>query len=228
MASTIEQIRTLLGIPQTKMYAELRLDDGRVVVTEADDFAEGSDLRVIGEDGSTTQLSAGQYKTADGEELTVDNDSKLAHLKTEKMPGTHDEKELEEEKKQEDMNYEKVKAALMDELDLEEDVAKKVAAVAAAVYAKEMADHKEDEKEMDKHEEDEKKMKEHEDKKKEEMSSVIAQMAEQLADINHRLQKFEEAPAAEGVDTTPQVERKSFNPQLEGIDRMLSYFNSTK
>lgn len=144
------------------------------------------------------------------------------------MPGTHDEKELEEEKKQEDMNYEKVKAALMDELDLEEDVAKKVAAVAAAVYAKEMADHKEDEKKMDKHEEDEKKMKEHEDKKKEEMSSVIAQMAEQLADINHRLQKFEEAPAAEGVDTTPQVERKSFNPQLEGIDRMLSYFNSTK
>ena len=225
MASTIEQIRTLLGIPQTKMYAELRLDDGRVVVTEADDFAEGSDLRVIGEDGSTTQLSAGQYKTADGEELTVDNDSKLAHLKTEKMPGTHDEKELEEEKKQEDMNYEKVKAALMDELDLEEEVAKKVAAVAAAVYAKEMAEE-EEEKKMEKPDHKDEDMEE--EKKKEEMSSVMAQMAEQLADINHRLQKFEEAPAAEGVDTTPQVERKSFNPQLQGIDRMLSYFNSTK
>jgi hypothetical protein len=227
MASTIQQIRALLGLPKTNLYAELRLADGRVVVTEADDFSAGTDLRMIGEDGTTTELSAGSYETADGEELVVDNDSKLSSINQPKMADEKDKPEdLRDEEKQEDMNYEKIKKALVEELELDDDLADKVAAIAAGVYADKV--EAEDEKDKDEMEDDEKEKHEKEDEKKTEMASLLTELAEKFADFDHRLAKFESQDASEGVDTAPQPTKAKFNSELAGMDRMLSYFNSTK
>ena len=230
MASTIQQIRALLGLPKTQLYAELRLADGRVVVTEADEFAEGIDLRLIGEDGTTTELAAGSYDTAEGQELVVDGQSKLSSINSPNMAEQKDKPEdLRDEEKQEDMNYEKIKKALIDELELDEALADKVAAIAAGIYAtKTEAEKDEDEKEM-KHTPDHKDEEMEDEKdKKQEMSDVIREIAEKLAGLEHRFAKFEDEPASAGVDTAPTNSHSVFNSELQGIDRMLSYFNSTK
>jgi len=228
MATTIQQIRALLGLPKTQLYAELRLADGRVVVTEADDFAEGTDLRLIGEDGTTVELSSGSYETADGDELVVDGQSKLSSINTPQMAEEKEKPEdLREDEKQEDMNMEKIKKALIDELELDEALASKVAAIAAGIYATKTEAEKEDEKEME-HTPDHKKDEEMEDEKKHEMASLFTEMAEKLAGLEHRLAKFEDEPASAGVDTAPTPKQTNFNSELQGMDRMLSYFNSTK
>ena len=54
--NTIQKIREIMGLPKTNLYAEVKIDDGRVLVTEADAFEPGVDVRVIDDSGSTVVL----------------------------------------------------------------------------------------------------------------------------------------------------------------------------
>ena len=51
MASTLEKIKTLLSTKEEskeiKMYAEMILDDGRVLATEDEQFMIGSEVMVV-------------------------------------------------------------------------------------------------------------------------------------------------------------------------------------
>lgn len=220
--NTIQQIRSLLGLPKTQLYAEKKLADGRVIVTEADEFTAGTDVRVISDDGSTTELTGGTYDTEDGGKIQIDNESKIQNLADTMIDEEKDKAEgLQEEAKKEDMNYEAVKAALIAELDIDEAMADKVAAIAAGIYAEkvEAEEEKEEKEEM---------AEESKPEEKTEMASVLAEFATQLSEIQNRLQKFEEQPAAEGVNTIPQSTTSTFDPSLDGMNRALSYFNSTK
>ena len=89
MASTLEKIKTLLSSnkeesKETKMYAEMILDDGRVLATEDEQFMIGSVVMVVGDDGETSKLSAGSYTMSDGAKLTIDDDSKIVDMGEEK------------------------------------------------------------------------------------------------------------------------------------------------
>ena len=101
--STLEKIKTLLSSnkeesKETKMYAEMILDDGRVLATEDEQFMIGSVVMVVGDDGDTSKLSAGSYTMSDGAKMSVDEDSKIMDLGEEKEA---EEVEAEEEEKEE-------------------------------------------------------------------------------------------------------------------------------
>jgi hypothetical protein len=100
--STLEKIKTLLSSnkeesKETKMYAEMILDDGRVLATEDEQFMIGSVVMVVGDDGDTSKLSAGSYTMSDGAKMSVDEDSKIMDLGEEKeAEGVEAEEEKEE------------------------------------------------------------------------------------------------------------------------------------
>ena len=112
MKDTLEKIKTLLSIDnkeskEVKMYAEMILDDGRVLATEDDQFMIGSKVMVIGDDGETSPLEAGSYTMQDGAKITIDEDSKILDMGEEKeaeeVENEEEKEEMEEEKKDEEM-----------------------------------------------------------------------------------------------------------------------------
>ena len=89
MKDTLEKIKTLLSIDnkeskEVKMYAEMILDDGRVVATEDEQFMIGSEVFVVNDDGEASPLSAGSYTMEDGAKLTIDDNGKILDMGEEK------------------------------------------------------------------------------------------------------------------------------------------------
>ena len=69
---TIDKIRELLKMSVArKFYAEARLDDGRLVVTEADAMAIGVEVFVMNEEGQAEPLVDGEYTLEDGTKLLI-------------------------------------------------------------------------------------------------------------------------------------------------------------
>ena len=66
------------------MYAEMILDDGRVVATEDEQFMIGSEVFVVNDDGEASPLAAGSYTMEDGAKLTIDDNGKILDMGEEK------------------------------------------------------------------------------------------------------------------------------------------------
>ena len=82
-----------------KMYAELKLDDGRVLATEDEQFMIGSKVFVVSDEGDASPLEAGSYTLEDGAKITIDENSKILDL--------GEEKEAEDVEKPEEASEEK-------------------------------------------------------------------------------------------------------------------------
>ena len=96
MSKTIDKIRGLLNLPNlTKFYAEARLDDGRLVVTEAESMAIGVEVSVMSDEGNADVLEDGSYALEDGTALVV-LDGRIAQL-GEEEPAAEEEIEVEVE-----------------------------------------------------------------------------------------------------------------------------------
>ena len=205
-----EAVKSVVEAERQDLYAEARLNDGRVVATEAEAFSAGASVRVLSEDGEAAPLEAGSYELSDGGTLNVDADSKVVEME-------------EEEKKDEMMDDEEkdemaaVKAALVDKFQISPEVAAEIVEVVkeAMAPAEEAA---EEEEEME------------EEKKKEEMSAhftdLTHEMAVALEAINSRLEKLESAPATQPDRVVPK-----FNPVPKsdsrgtGLDQALNIIN---
>jgi len=197
-----EAVKSVVEAERQDLYAEARLNDGRVVATEAEAFSAGASVRVLSEDGEAAPLEAGSYELSDGGTLNVDADSKVVEME-------------EEEKKDEMMDDEEkdemaaVKAALVDKFQISPEVAAEI----VEVVKEAMAPTEEVEVEA-----------EEEEPKKEEMSSHLQDLTHEMAialeAINTRLAKLEEAPAASPDRVLPKAEfKKETNPNLKGVDR---------
>jgi hypothetical protein len=202
-----EAVRSVVEAERQDLYAEARLNDGRVVATEAEAFSAGAPVRVMSEDGEASPLEAGSYELSDGNQLTVDADSRVVEMEEEEKT---EAAEHEEEKDE----MAAVKAALVDKFQISPEVAAEIVEVVKEAMAPaevEAAEHEEKEEEME------------EDKKKEEMSSHLTdlthEMAVALEAINSRLAKLEDAPAAQPDRVLPKQEFKQTNPSLKGVDR---------
>lgn len=214
--TTLSKIRELLGLPLTTLYAEARLEDGRVLVTEAEAFEPGVEVAVIDESGTAVPLDPGSYTTDDGTTYEVAEDSRLALAEEEEAVV---EEELSKDKPEEEyMAEDKVldilKAAFPG---IEEEQAMSVARMIADAYAvpAEVAAPVE---EVEASEE-----------KVEEMSAVAKEMLSALEELSGRLDALESAPAANAVVSAPTPKKKtelsgtqSYNAAMAAYQSILS------
>ena len=84
-----------------KMYAEMKLDDGRMVATEDEQFMLGSKVFAISDDGEATPLEAGNYTMENGNKMTIGDDSEILDLGEEKEAEDVEAKSEEEEMSEE-------------------------------------------------------------------------------------------------------------------------------
>ena len=208
-----------MGLPKTNLYAEVKIDDGRVLVTEADAFEPGVDVRVIDDSGNTVELDAGTYTLEDGRKVIVNAESKMESFESdeEEEEEIEIEVELESIPEAEEEGYEdgiddetedvreKLKTALAEVDGLTETQVEAIVAIAEKVYevTEEIVDEIIDEAtgEMD----------------------VL--LEEAFSSISKRLEALENKPAESGVNVSPtnlsSKHKKKDITQLSGVDRAL-------
>ena len=223
--NTLQKIREIMGLPKTNLYAEVKIDDGRVLVTEADAFEPGVDVRVIDDSGSTVELDAGTYTLEDGRKVIVNEDSKMESFEVEEEVEIELEVEVElaedvpeaeeegyedgiadeKEDVREDMDYDKVRDVLAERFpDLDEAVRDAIAQVVADLYEPEV----EVELEAETPQED-----------------ISELLEEAFTSISKRLEALENKPAESGVNVSPtnlsSQHKKKDLTKLNGVDRAL-------
>ena len=195
--STLEKIKTLLSSnkeesKEQKMYAEMILDDGRVLATEDEQFMIGSVVMVVGDDGETSKLSAGTYTMSDGAKMTVDEDSKIVDLGEEKEAEDVEEASKEEMADAEDTDWAKTFEEMKD----------RVAALEKEVFG-------------DKAEEETEEMSEEVVEEKVEMSKdMVNSLVEEIEHLKAKVVELEKTPGAEGFTHNPENDTKSEKADL--------------
>jgi len=198
MKDTLEKIKTLLSIDnkeskEVKMYAEMILDDGRVIATEDEQFMIGSEVFVVNDDGEASPLSAGSYTMEDGAKLTIDDNGKILDLGEEKEAEDveaekEDKEEMAEESEAEDTDWAKTFEEMKD----------RVAALEKEVFGDKAEEETE---ELSKEEVVEEKV---------EMSKdLVNSLVEEIEHLKTKLSEMEEQPGAEGFAHNPETNTKS-------------------
>lgn len=240
--TTIEKIKKLLlskeESKETKMYAEMILDDGRVLATEDDQFMIGSTVMVVGDDGETSPLGAGSYTMSDGMKLTIDENSKILDMGEDKdaeaVENEEEKEEMkeEEEKEMEEIDEEKLSKAIFDHTPdhVDEDKAREM-----AKKVKEMAyGDKEEMSEEVEEVQEEIKEEDKEEVKEEEMvemsKDMISSLVEEVEELKLQIVELEKQPGSEGFTHNPENETKSVKKvdlaKMSPRDRVAYYINN--
>ena len=214
--STLEKIKTLLSSnkeesKETKMYAEMILDDGRVLATEDEQFMIGSVVMVVGDDGETSKLSAGTYTMSDGAKLTVDEDSKILDLGEEK-----EAEDVEAEKEDKEEMAEHDEADVQDWAGMEKRIKNLEDAVADLKADKESLSV-ETEETIE------------EDEKVEMSKDMVNSLVEEVEHLKAKIVELEKEPGAKGFTHTPENNTKSESPNLAKMtaqERAAYYINN--
>ena len=186
MSKTIDKIRGLLNLPNlTKFYAEARLDDGRLVVTEAEAMAVGVEVSVMSDEGNADSLEDGTYALEDGTVLIV-LDGRITQLGEEEPAAEEEEVEVE------------VEMAEGDEADVQDwaGMEKRIQNLEDAVADLKGEDMKDDE------------------EVSEEMSVLSSEINAAFEHVMERLSAMENEPADQGVNHSPS-NNKSNNMSQE-------------
>ena len=196
MASTLEKIKTLLSTKEeskeTKMYAEMILDDGRVLATEDEQFMIGSEVYVVGDDGETEKLSAGSYTMEDGAKISIDDNSKITDLGEEKEAEDVEEASKEEMADAEDTDWAKTFEEMKD----------RIAALEKEVFGEKAEEETED---LAKEETEEVV----EEEKIEMSIDAVNSLVEEVEHLKSKIVELEKTPGAEGFTHNPENDTKS-------------------
>lgn len=110
-----ERIKVALGIDteeqEVKLAYEAKLVDGTIVVSEAEELAEGVVLNILSEDGEQTPMPQGTYSLEDGTEFSTDENGVVLEVsaKEEEVEQEEEEEvEMEEETSNDDTMLEEV------------------------------------------------------------------------------------------------------------------------
>jgi len=108
-----ERIKVALGIDteeqEVKLAYEAKLVDGTIVVSEADELAEGVVLNILSEDGEQTPMPQGTYSLEDGTEFSTDENGVVLEVSAkEEEEVEQKEEEVEMEEATEDTMLEEV------------------------------------------------------------------------------------------------------------------------
>ena len=238
MSSTLEKIKNLLlskeESKETKLYAEMILDDGRVLATEDDEFIVGSIVMIVGDDGETAMLGAGTYTLQDGSKITIDDESKILTIgeeEEEEVEAKEEKEEMEEEKEEEleEIDEEKLSKAIFDHTPdhIDEEKAKEM-----AKKIKEMAYGDEDKEEMAEEVVEEVVEDEKNEEEMVEMSKdMISSLVEEVEDLKAQIIELEKEPGAEGFTHNPEVTKKVNKKSLINLshhERVRELINNLK
>ena len=219
-----EAVRSVVQERQD-LYAEARLNDGRVIATEAEQFSAGASVRVLSEDGEAAPLEAGTYELSDGGEVTVDAESNVVEMMEEDEEKTE---AAEHEEEKDEMSA--VKAALVEHFQISEEVAEQIVEVVKDAMVPVEAEEEKKEEEMEEEEKEE--MSEDKTEMSSHVQDLTHEMAVALEAINKRLEKLEEAPAAQPDRVLPKQEfnaiPKADNPRSSSFDQAYNIINSFK
>lgn len=95
-----ERIKVALGIDteeqEVKLAYEAKLADGTIIVSEADELAEGVVLNILSEDGEQTPMPQGTYSLEDGTEFSTDENGVVTEVSAKEEEEEVEQKEEEE------------------------------------------------------------------------------------------------------------------------------------
>lgn len=127
---TLEKILNILKMKNevksysVKFYAEMKLEDGRIVATEDEQFMIGSKVFAISDDGEASPLEAGSYTMENGNKLTIGENSEVLDMGEEAE--AEDVEETEAKAEEEEMSEEVVEEAKEEMSEEVEEVKKEV------------------------------------------------------------------------------------------------------
>ena len=188
-----------------KMYAEMKLEDGRILATEDEQFMIGSKVFAVGDDGEASPLEAGSYTMENGNKMTIGDSSEILDL--------GEEKEAEDvEASEEELSEEETELAEDDEAAVDDwaGMEKRIKNLEDAV-----ADLKKDKVEASAEEElsVEDLREPIEDDKTEMSNEVIGDLMTQIEELKSKIVELSNEPASEGVKYNP--EGQNFNSTVD-------------
>ena len=226
---TIEKILNILKMKNepksysVKFYAEMKLDDGRVIATEDEQFMIGSKVFAIGDDGEAEALSAGNYTMENGNKLTIGDSSEILDLGEEKEA---EDVEASEEELSEEVESKEEELAEDDEADVEDwaGMEKRIKNLEDAV-----ADLKADKVEASA-EVSEETEEDSEEEKTEMSSEVISELMTQVEELKSKIVELSDEPATEGIKYNPEGD--SLNSTIDlaklSINERTAYYINNK
>tara|TARA_R110000823_G_scaffold204633_1_gene335618 strand:- start:297 stop:914 length:618 start_codon:yes stop_codon:yes gene_type:complete len=195
-----------------KMYAEMKLEDGRIIATEDDQFMIDSKVFAVGEDGDANPLSKGTYTMENGNKLSIGDNSEVLDL--------GEEAESVEEENEEELSEEN----LAEEADVAdwEGMEKRIKNLEDAI-----ADLK-----ADKVEASVETKEEGEGEEKTEMSAdVISELMTQIEELNSKVVELSSEPATDSISYNPEGNKNTTNTNLSKLssnERVAYYINNLK
>ena len=201
-----------------KFYAEMKLDDGRIIATEDEQFMIGSKVFAVGDDGEASALEAGSYTMENGNKMTIGDKSEILDL--------GEEKEAEDvEASEEELSEEVAEESKEEELAEEADVADwkgmeiRIKNLEDAV-ADLKADKVEASAELSKEETEEEATEEVVEEKTEMSSEVIGELMTQIEELKGKIVELSGEPATEGIAYNPEGSNFSATVDLKKLSPM--------
>ena len=210
-----------------KMYAEKKLDDGRTIATEDEQFMIGSKVFAIGDDGEAEPLSKGTYTLEDGDKLVIGDSSEIMELGETEV--TEDE-EVEVEAANEEELAEHSEAEETDWAKTFEEMKDRVAELEKAVFGEKAEEDTEDLSE----EVSEEKQEDTEEDKTEMSAEIISELMTEVEDLKSKIAELSSEPATEGISYNPEGDQFSStidlrsNVRLSAQDKARELINNFK
>ena len=206
-----------------KMYAEMKLDDGRVIATEDEQFMIGSKVFAVGDDGEAEALEAGSYTMENGNKMTIGDSSEILDLGEEKEAEDVEasEEELSEEVAEESKEESKEELAEDDEADVGDwaGMEKRIKNLEDAV-----ADLKADKVEASAE------LSEEVEEKTEMSKEVMGELMTQVEELKNKIVELSGEAATEGINYNP--EGSNFNSTVDlkklSISERTAYYINNK
>ena len=236
---TLEKILNILKMKNepksysVKMYAEMKLDDGRTIATEDEQFMIGSKVFAVGDDGEAEALEAGSYTMENGNKMTIGDKSEILDLGEEKEAEDVEasEEELSEEVAEETTEESKEEqfdepgetpAEKADWAKSYEELKDRVAELEKAVFGEKAA---EDTEELSKETEEDS------GEDKTEMSNeVMGELMTQVEELKSKIVELSGEPATEGINYNP--EGSNFNSTVDlkklSVSERTAYYINNK
>ena len=226
---TIEKILNILKMKNqpksysVNFYAELKLDDGRVIATEDEQFMIGSKVFAVSDDGNAEALVAGSYTMENGNKMTIGDKSEILDLGEEKeaedVEASEEELSEEVEESKEEELAEESEAEETDWAKTFEEMKDRVAALEEKVFGKKAEEETEEMSEEVK-----------EDEKTEMSNEVIGELVTQIEELKSKIVELSGEPADEGITYSPEGSNVNTTIDLKelSVDERTAYYINNK